>query len=200
MVYLELMGASEKLGIIDTLSAGFGTINRHLWLVAVPLVLDLLLLLGPKIHAASLVNQALDDMYGPRGGRGLAIRAARAGFSIAYEDFSGVAGVAGAAFKILPLRARLKLGLPGMARVFTQFSDQVSWVKEEKDRFIYGIDRCPVCWGRHADRPICHAALGLLQEGIAWATGRQFDVEELTCIARGDKSCTFAVPKKPIDG
>ncbi|MFH1484748.1 MAG: hypothetical protein ABIH46_01635, partial [Chloroflexota bacterium] len=63
MVYLKLMGASEKLGIIDTLSAGFGTINRHLWLVAVPLVLDLLLLLGPKIHAASLVNQALDDYH-----------------------------------------------------------------------------------------------------------------------------------------
>lgn len=144
------------------------------------------------------LNQALDDMYGPRGGRGLAIRAARAAFSIAYEDFSGVAGVAGAAFKLLPLNTRLKIGLPGMARVFNQFSDQVSWVKEEDDRFVYGIDRCPVCWGRKADRPICHAAVGLLREGIAWATGREYKVEEFECVAMGHPSCKFAIHKEPI--
>ncbi len=144
------------------------------------------------------LNQALDDMYGPRGGRGLAIRAARAAFSIAYEDFSAVAGVAGAAFKLLPLHTRLKIGLPGMARVFTQFSDQISWVKEEEDRFVYGIDRCPVCWGRKADRPICHAAVGLLREGIAWATGREYRVEEFECVAVGDPSCKFAIYKEPL--
>lgn len=144
------------------------------------------------------LNQALDDMYGPRGGRGLAIRAARAAFSIAYEDFSAVAGVAGAAFKLLPLNTRLKIGLPGMARVFTQFSDQVSWVREEEDHFVYGIDRCPVCWGRKADRPICHAAVGLLREGITWATGREYRVEEFECVAMGHPSCKFAIYKEPL--
>lgn len=55
------MGGPEKLGIIDTLSAGFGTINRRLWLIAIPLVLDLALWLGPQIQATPLVNQALDN-------------------------------------------------------------------------------------------------------------------------------------------
>jgi len=145
------------------------------------------------------LNQALDDMYGPRGRRGLAIRAARASFSITYEDFTSVAGVAGAAFKFLPLSAQLKIGLPGMARVFTQFSDQTSWVKEEEDRFVYVIERCPVCWGRKADRPICHAAVGLLQEGMVWATGRELRIEEFECIAKGDPTCKFAIYKEPLD-
>jgi len=104
-----------------------------------------------------------------------------------------VAGAGGAAFKFLPLSARRKVGLPAMGHVCTQFSDQTSWVKEEKDRFVYVIERCPVCWGRKADRPVCHAAVGLLQKGMVWATGREFRVEEFECIAKGDPACRFAI-------
>lgn len=57
------MGGPQKLGIIDTLSAGFSIINRRLWLIAVPLVLDLLLWLGPKVQTASLVDQTLNSYH-----------------------------------------------------------------------------------------------------------------------------------------
>ncbi|MBI2909933.1 MAG: hypothetical protein HYX92_20020 [Chloroflexi bacterium] len=61
MIYYTLMALPEKLGLIDTLSAGFGVINKRLWLVALPVGLELLLWLSPKVQATSLVNQAVND-------------------------------------------------------------------------------------------------------------------------------------------
>ncbi|HLY67354.1 MAG TPA: hypothetical protein VKU60_17585, partial [Chloroflexota bacterium] len=34
--------------VIDTLSEGFGTANRRLWIIAIPIVFDFFLWLGPK--------------------------------------------------------------------------------------------------------------------------------------------------------
>ncbi|RMF35376.1 MAG: 4-vinyl reductase [Chloroflexi bacterium] len=145
------------------------------------------------------LNQALEDMYGPRGGRGLALRAGRASFARGLQGFGALAGVGDLALKMVPLHMKLKMGLPAMARVFTQVSDQISRVEERDGNFVYIIERCPVCWGRKAEKPICHAAVGLLQEGLRWVSGgKEFRVEEIACIAVGDKNCEFLVYKDPI--
>jgi len=146
----------------------------------------------------SALNEGLEVMYGPRGGRGLAIRAGRQSFDQGLRDFGTVVGVADRAFKLLPLHIRLNVGLKAMAKTFTQFSDQTSRVEEMDDHFVYVIDRCPSCWGRHADRPVCHAAVGLLEAGIEWGTGRKFKVMETECIAMGDETCTFKISKDPL--
>ncbi len=147
------------------------------------------------------LNQALEDMYGPRGGRGLALRAGRASFARGLQGpLGGVAGVSDLALKMIPLSLKLKMGLPAMAKVFSQVSDQASRVEGRKDGdFIYIIERCPVCWGRKADKPICHAAIGLLQEGLRWVSGgKEFRVEETACFACGDDRCEFLIYKDPI--
>src|SRR5258706_12400877 len=64
------------------------------------------------------LNAALEDMYGPRGGRGLALRAGRACFSQGLKNFGPLAGVGALAFKGLPLGARPKMALPPMAPTF----------------------------------------------------------------------------------
>jgi hypothetical protein len=46
-------------GVIDTLSAGYGVVNRHPWIVLFPILLDLFLWLGPQYSAARLVSQTL---------------------------------------------------------------------------------------------------------------------------------------------
>jgi hypothetical protein len=71
------------------------------------------------------------------------------------------------ALKMVPLNLKIKMGLPAMAKVFSQVSDQASRVEERDDDFVYIIDVCPVCWGK-SDNPICHAAVGLIQEGLRW--------------------------------
>jgi len=155
--------------------------------------------LGWSFDEMGALNQALEDMYGPRGGRGLATRAGRAGLYYALKDFAAVLGIADLAFRLLPMGMKIKIGLNAMSETFNKTSDQVVRVEEELGHFLYYIDRCPVCWGRQAQTPICYGALGLLQEGLHWVTGgKNVRVEEIKCIAMGHPSCVFLVEKRPL--
>ncbi|MCC6799136.1 MAG: 4-vinyl reductase [Anaerolineae bacterium] len=143
---------------------------------------------------------ALEEMYGPRGGRGLALRAGRATFADALRGFGALAGVGDLAFKVLPLTAKLKIGLPAMANIFTQFSDQISNVHDDGDKYIYTLERCPMCWNRKADRPVCYVGQGLLQEGLRWVSGgHEFKVDISSCIAKGDDMGRYIIYKQPLD-
>ena len=148
----------------------------------------------------SAINQALEEMYGPRGGRGLALRAGRATFSDVLRNFGALAGVGDLAFRVLPLQTKLRIGIPAMARIFSQVSDQYSTVTETENDFLYTIHRCPVCWGRkNLDKPVCYIAVGLLQEGLKWLSGgNEFRVVETKCVAMGDPVCEFTIQKTPI--
>lgn len=146
------------------------------------------------------LNESMEMMYGPRGGRALSLRAGRKAFDQGLKNFGAMVGVADRTFRMLPLKLRMKIGLGAMAKAFTSTSDQISYVIEEEDHFLYVIERCPVCWGRHADTPICHAAMGIIQEGLNWGTGGlRFKTAEVTCIAKGDPACSFTISKEPID-
>lgn len=150
----------------------------------------------------SALNLALEEMYGPRGGRALALRAGRAAFSEGLRNFGALAGVGDLAFKVLPLQAKLRIGLPAMAKIFSQFSDQVTTVEEQDHVYVYTIHRCPVCWGRHgtSDKPVCFMAVGLLQEGLKWVSGgSEFRVDESKCVAKGDDVCEFVIHKEPLN-
>jgi predicted hydrocarbon binding protein len=148
----------------------------------------------------SSINIALEEMYGPRGGRGLALRAGRSTFADALKNFGALAGAGDLAFKVLPLQAKMRIGIPAMAKIFTQVSDQHSTVEEHENEFVYTIHKCPVCWGRSGvDKPACFIAVGLLQEGLKWVSGgNEFRVNESKCIALGDSVCEFIIQKEPI--
>jgi predicted hydrocarbon binding protein len=148
----------------------------------------------------SAINQALEEIYGPRGGRGLALRAGRATFADSLKNFGALAGASDLAFKVLPLNTKMRIGVPSMARIFTQVSDQHSTAKEVDNVFIYTIHRCPVCWGRHDEgKPVCFIAVGLLQEGMKWLSGgKEFRVNESKCVSMGDDVCEFIIEKTPM--
>ena len=71
--------------------------------------------LGFDFRALSMVMQALEDMYGSLGGRSLALRAGRAGFKYALQDFGSVLGLTELAFRLVPLDAKLRTALTAMA-------------------------------------------------------------------------------------
>lgn len=147
----------------------------------------------------SNLNRGLEDIYGPRGGRGLALRGGRATFSRGLKQFGALAGVGDLAFKVLPLQTKLKIGLPAVARIFTQFSDQTSRIEEFDDHYLYYIDRCPMCWGIESDHVICHIAIGILQETLRWVSGGlEFRVNAVECIGMGAKVGVIRIDKEPI--
>lgn len=155
---------------------------------------------GFDFSELSAIGVALEEMYGPRGGRGLALRAGRATFSDALKNFGALAGAADLAFVVLPLQSKLRIGLSAFAKIFTQLSDQVTTVEEKDNEFIWTIHKCPCCWGRTgADKPVCFISTGLLQESLKWVSGgNEFRVNESKCVAVGDDVCEFVIQKEPI--
>lgn len=146
------------------------------------------------------IQQALEDMYGPRGARGLALRAGRACFKYGLREFGPVLGISDLAVRMMPLSTKMKVGIEVFAETFNKFSDQVVRLSEDTDNFIWIIERCPVCWQRRSTEPCCHLAVGILQESAYWVSGgRNFQVEETRCIARGDTVCSFNIGKRPLD-
>jgi predicted hydrocarbon binding protein len=148
----------------------------------------------------SAIGLALEEMYGPRGGRGLALRAGRATFSDALKNFGALAGVADLAFVVLPLQAKLRIGLNAFAKMFVQLTDQETVVEERDSDFVWTIRKCPCCWGRtNEEKPVCYVSTGLLLESLKWVSGgNEFRVNETKCIAVGEDICEFIIQKEPI--
>jgi hypothetical protein len=71
---------------------------------------------GVDFAEFSAIHGSLEEMYGPRAGRGLARRAAWTAFPKALRTYGTIAGVTSLSFKILPLRKKLERGLPAMAQ------------------------------------------------------------------------------------
>ena len=149
----------------------------------------------------SMINQALEDIYGSRGGKGLAIRVGRSTFDELLKGYGALAGVGDTSFKILPLQSKIKFGLEAMARLFSEKSDQITTVQENEDSYLYQIKRCPVCWGREIqEKPICYFMVGLLKEGLHWVSGgKEFTIVESQCIGAGNEICEFVIQNLPFD-
>jgi predicted hydrocarbon binding protein len=150
-------------------------------------------------RTVSLIQSALEQAYGPRGGRGVALRVGRACFKYGLKQYGSQLGLTEMAFRLLPLPAKLRVGIKSFAELFNKHTDQIVRVEETETKFLWHIDRCPLCWGRHEADPACQLAVGLLQESTYWVSGgKVFNVEETMCIARGDASCTIELGKNPI--
>jgi predicted hydrocarbon binding protein len=146
------------------------------------------------------LNLGLEEMYGPRGGRGMALRAGRQTFLQALSNFGALAGTGDMAFKMLPLGTRIKIALPAMARIFTEISDQTSSIEEKPHEFHYIVHRSAACWSRSGEeKPVCYLMVGLLQEALhSISAGREFRVDESECQAAGADVCRFIIQKEPI--
>jgi predicted hydrocarbon binding protein len=149
-------------------------------------------------HIAAL-NEALEEMYGSRGGRGIALRIGRATFARGMKSFGALSGMRDPAFRALPLGQRTRIGLEALAAVFSNFTDQQSTMAELNAYYEFTTEFSPFSWGRSADRPVCHALVGIIQESMRWASnGHEYHVQEVLCRAVEGEACVFRVNKNPI--
>lgn len=141
---------------------------------------------------------ALGTIYGPRGARGLELRAGRVGFTLGLKDFGPLLGMADLALKLMPVSMKIKIVLNAVAQVFDRFSDQSSFVQEERGQFVYHIARCSNCIRRPEPSQNFFFARGIIEEASAWVSGgRRFAVEQCSCMAQGSETCAFTIQKEP---
>jgi len=146
------------------------------------------------------IQVALEELYGPLGGGGVALRSGRAAFKYILREFGPLLGITDMAFRLLPLNEKLSTGARLFSDIFNRYTDQRVRVEETAERLYWRVEPCPFCWGRKTDRPVCHFILGILQEALYWASaGKYFMLVETQCVARGDPSCTIEIDKRPVE-
>lgn len=154
---------------------------------------------GMDFAEIAMLNMALEDIYGTRGGRGMALRVGMLLFEHGLQGVGVLRGVMTPQFKALPVPARAQISLMALASVFETHSDQHSTFEERDTVFHFVADPSPFAWERVSDQPVCHVMAGVLRACLHWATdGHAFVVQEIQCRATGADTCVFSVNKNPI--
>lgn len=151
--------------------------------------------LEPSIQTSQYakLNQAIEDFYG-RAGKGMLRRIGKASFQYGVREQAALLGVAGVAIKLLPERQRMKFILNGMADALKKSNPQVNaWLEDNGARLAYIDATCAICHSRHSETPICYLYAGSISEAVKWATGKEHEIMETHCLAKGDLHCRFEV-------
>src|SRR5574339_757610 len=151
--------------------------------------------LEPSIPASQYakLNQTIEEFYG-RGGKGMLRRIGKASFQYGVREQSALLGVAGVALKLLPERQRIKFILNGMVDALKKSNPQVDARLDESDgELAYIESTCAICHSRHSETPICYLYTGSISEAVVWATGKEHEVTETHCLAKGDPYCRLEV-------
>ncbi len=151
--------------------------------------------LNPSIQASQYarLNAAIEEFYG-RGGRGMLRRIGKASFEYAVREQAALLGIAGAALKLLPERQRVKFILNSMVSALKKSNPQVeAWVDDSGERLAYLESTCAICQGRKSETPVCHLYVGSIGEAVRWASGREREIVETHCLAKGDPYCRFEI-------
>ncbi len=143
---------------------------------------------------------AMEDLYGPRGARGLALRTGRQMFKQSLSIPETLSGISDQSLQLIPEIDRISFVLKGICETFIKISDQPMSVAIKDDSFEVTIQKCGVCWGRKTDHAQCAMYTGFFQQALTWAAGgKEYPVEELHCIGKGDGECLWSIGKKPMD-
>jgi predicted hydrocarbon binding protein len=148
----------------------------------------------------SQTQAALERLFGEQSGRGLAVRLGRACFRYGLHEFRKEINLGSLSFRLLPLEKKISKGIDHLAQVINHFSDQQVHLTGDERHYYWTVERCPVCWSRKSERPVCHLTVGVLDELLTWISGgKRYCVEEIQCAAQGDPACVVRLDKDPYE-
>jgi hypothetical protein len=140
------------------------------------------------------IQRSLQQVYGPRGGRALAVRGGRALFANGLSDFTEIAV---GTVRDEPVETRLNVGIHAIANFFNAFTDQTATVTEESDQYRFRLEPFP--FEDEAGCHVCYWIQGILQEGARdFSDGAEFDVTADDCMAVNTGVCRLTILKEPI--
>ena len=127
------------------------------------------------------------------------MRGGGACFKYGIRDLGALVGLADVGLRLAPLSWRARIGCEVLAEILNRYSDYHVVLRQDNESYLWVAERCGFCWQRKTNYPACALMVGLLQETLYWVSaGRKFEVEEVSCIAMGDATCTLRVGKRPL--
>lgn len=146
--------------------------------------------------------RAIYTTYGRDRAREIALHAGRLSFRSGIAEFKDLVSAISPVLYAGSEAKRYKMGLQIYSRLFNMISDQVVEVDEDDAAWYWRVTRCPLCWGWHgASEPVCFLINGVMDASFEWISdGKHFEMEETSCIARGDAHCTVRISKATLSG
>jgi predicted hydrocarbon binding protein len=139
------------------------------------------------------------EIFGDKGIKPILMRAGREGIHHLREHNKTLDVLAGAAFKILPHEAKVKLLLSRVARVGQEQLHVPHHFSDTPEGYFMEIRNSPFCAGLSGyDHGVCYVPQAVYAEGMRWATGKSYAVDELECGAMGHDRCLFRISKEPV--
>jgi hypothetical protein len=136
-------------------------------------------------------------IFGDRGFKPILLRVGRNMLQHFRQTNKPLAALAGAAFTVLPVDAKIKLILSRSAKVGEELLHTPHQTYTSPEGYFVVISSCPYCVGTQAKHGICYLPVGFYGEAVRWATGNTYTVEEVECVAAGGKVCRFRVNRAP---
>lgn len=142
-------------------------------------------------EAYARIQQALRIYYG-RGARGSLVRIGR----LTWPRLLAAAALTEKAraqwVRALPLTLRPKATLELLASLLRASPTGVTVHTLDLDLLL--VDHASAATlGQRETAPVCAVTLGLIHEALFWATGREHDLDEVSCRAAGGETCEFKI-------
>jgi predicted hydrocarbon binding protein len=142
-------------------------------------------------EAYARIQQAMRIYYG-RGARGSLTRIGRVLWPRLLASASFAEKAQAQLVRSLPAARRPKAALELLARLMRQKPADASLHTLDLDLLL--VDHAAVAaLGQTESNPVCYVTLGLIQESLFWADGREHDIEEVSCRAMGGEVCEFKI-------
>lgn len=142
-------------------------------------------------QAYASLQTAMRTYYG-RGARGALTRVGQSLWGHLLKDAALGSKAQAAIIKRLPLSARRKLTLELLAKFIGTGAGDITVHTLDLD-LLFADHASPTTDGQSAPAPICYVTQGLIRESLFWATGKNYDVEETSCKAKGEEACEFTI-------
>jgi predicted hydrocarbon binding protein len=153
-----------------------------------------------SLHQLGAALGTLQQLYGLKGGQGLALQTGRAAFNYGMRDFGEGLGLLHLDYRLLPPAVKVRVGLQRLATFMSGIGSGEIRIEETGGRFFWLIERCPLCWQRPGVGPVCHLWVGFLQEYLVWASGgKHYSVFETECVACGASACKIVIDQQALD-
>lgn len=142
-------------------------------------------------EAYASIQQAMRTYYG-RGARGTLTRIGRLLWPRLLETAAIHEKAQAQLVRTLPPAMRFKPAVEMLARFLREDPEGVTVHTLDLD-LLFVDHAAPATVGQKEPAPVCYVTLGLLQEALFWASGREHDVEEISCRAHNGDSCEFKI-------
>ncbi len=155
---------------------------------------------GVDFADMSSIFQAVEEIYGVRGGHALLTRCGRKTFEAYQENHTPLMNFLTMELKSVPQEERVKYGIDYTLKLLTSTGAQHLICLDSEEDLVYQVENNSACYGRsNAGHAVCHLTVGEIQGILHFASsGEDRQVVESLCAAKGDPYCEFHVSNDPI--